>query len=68
VVNEDTFAKRVADSGMYDDQQAYNSLKESHEREIEATRKLYESKKRELGEAGAKEFLQRKGFNLSLLK
>lgn len=67
-MNGDTFAARVAANGLHKDQRDYLSLKESHEREVEATRKVYEQKRRELGEQGAREFLRRKGFNLSLLK
>lgn len=64
----ETIAGRLAASGQYNDQQEYNSLKESHEREIEGTRRFYERMKRVHGEAGAREILRRKGHNLNLLK
>ena len=64
---QQTFAEQLAAAGQFKDQAQYNSLKESHEREVEGTRKLYERLKREHGDAVARAMLTAKGFDVALL-
>jgi hypothetical protein len=62
-----TVSERIVDQGMFNSQQEYNSLKESKEREIEGTRKLYEKFKREGGHDYAIAKLRQSGYNPSLI-
>ena len=62
-----SFAQRMIPQAK--DIHEYNQLKEAHEKEVEATRKLFEHLRRELGsDEAAKAALKQRGYDCNLLK
>lgn len=66
-MNDPTIAAQLANQSA--DMRAYQNLKESHDREVDATNRLFESLRRKYGNREqALVELKARGFNAKLLK
>ena len=64
----ESVSEQLKNKGMANDMREHQQLKESHDKEVDATRRLYEKLKREGGEEYAVRTLRAKGYDPGLIR